>query len=273
MQNSFDFIDDYISRRLSPEENTAFEKNLHTDTALMSAVENQKRLLANLKRLRLKQLITEATVDMPTPKSPSYRWLVIGSAITIFSIILGYFIWKNDDIPLNAPLEKIETKPIENVKHDEPRADTKIEVSPVEKASAPTEKEAKIVSVLPQKQENQLFGLDSISYAIVDAPIGFDNWNEKNEMLRGEAEEQAYFEAYKNLKNGVTEKAIAGFKLLVVNKQFRNYRRAEWYLTLGQLAQNPSSKNEMLNTIINTQGHYFQQKAKALKLYLQRNNR
>jgi hypothetical protein len=273
MQNSFDFIDDYIFHRLSPEENTAFEKNLYTNTALMAAVEEQKQLLANLKRLRLKQLIAEATDGMPVQKPTSYKWLGIGIAITISSIVLGYFIWKNDDIPQRAPLEKIETKPTDNEKYDEPRAEIKAQTVPVEKASTPTEKKPDIENVVAQKQNNQFSVLDSIAYAIADAPIGFDNWDEKNGMVRGETEEQTYFEAYKNLKNGATEKAIADFKILITDKKFRNYRRAEWYLALGQLEQNPSSKNEILNRIINTQGHYFQQKAKLLKLYLQRNNR
>lgn len=276
MQNSFDFIDDYLSFRLSPEENAAFEKNLRTDATLMSAVQNQKQLLADLKRLRLKHLITEATVSMPMPKSTSYRWLAIGTAITVFSIVLGYYIWKNDDIPVNPPLEKIEkieTKPTETLKQDEPRADVKIEIPATQKTIAPIEKTTEITNILPKKQEEKLFLLDSVQYAIADAPIGFDNWDGKNETFRGEAEEETYFEAYKNLKNGAIESAITGFKILAENKQFRNHRRAEWYLALGQLAQNPSSKNEVLNRITNTQGHYFQQKAKSLKLYLQHNNR
>jgi hypothetical protein len=273
MQNSFDFIDDYIFRRLSPEENAAFEKNLYTNTALMAAVEDQKQLLTNLKRLRLKQLIAEATDGMPTQKPTSYKWLFIGTAITIFSIVLGYFIWKNDDIPQGIPSKKIEIQPTNNEKHDEPRAEIKTPTPSLEKASVPTEKKPEQENALAQKQNNQSSVLDSIAYAIADAPIGFDNWDEKNSTLRGETEEQTYFEAYKNLKNGATEKAIADFKILVADKKFRNYRRAEWYLALGQLEQNPSSKNEILNRIINTQGHYFQQKAKSLKLYLLRNNR
>ena len=273
MQNHFDFIDDYITRSLSLEDNIAFEKNIHSNPALMSAVENQKQLLANLKRVRMKQLISEATANMPAPTKPSYRWLVIGTAITVFSVAMGYFIWRNDDIPMSqpAPIENKTIKPIVPQATEEPRADAKQKPTPTENKVVPVlEEKSKIAETVPEKQVK---ALDSVQYAIADAPIGFDNWDEKSTIVRGESDEQTYFEAYKNLKNKNFSKAIEIFKALSQNKQFRNYRRAEWYLALGQLAQNPSSKNEILNVIANTEGHYFQQKAKSIKRYLQHNNR
>ena len=277
MQNYFDLIDDYIMQSLSQEDTIAFEKNLYIDSTLMSAVENQKQLLANLRRVRLKQLIAQATSDMPAPAKPSYRWLSIGTAITVFSVAFGYFIWKNDDIPLSAPAptENKPTQPADIKAAEEPRADAKIKSLPTGKNSniVTPKVEPNTVAIVPEKYENQAKTMDSIQYAIADAPIGFDNWDGKNANVRGESEEQAYFEAYKNLKSGAVSKSNTAFKVLSENKQFRNYRRAEWYLALGQLAQNPSSKNEILNVIANTQGHYFQQKAKSVKRYLQNNNR
>ena len=279
MQNSFDFIDDYLARTLSPQDNIAFEKQLHNDTMLSEAVALRKQLQAHLKRLRLKQLIIATTGHKPTPPStPSYRWLGVGASIVLFSIALGYFIWKNDDIPTATPAPAIEnkvSKPAVTPTNDEPRADVK--TTPIEKtpSSIIKKEENKTVATLPTTQASQTKALDSIAYAIADAPIGYDNWKEENSTLRGNesSDEYLYFNAYKNLKNGNVSQANATFMALATNKQFRNYRRAQWYLALGQLAQNPSSKNETLNTIANTQGHYFQQKAKAIKLYLQKNNR
>ncbi len=280
MQNSFDFIDDYLACALSPQDSIAFEKQLYNDTMLSEAVASRKQLQAHLKRLRLKQLIVETTGDMPIPTSPSYRWLWIGSSITLFSIALGYFIWKNDDIPAAAPsptLENTAPKPAIISPSDEPRADVKSKVIPSEKVALPSAKnnEDKTVVIAPAPQASQNKALDSIAYAIADAPIGYANWKDENTAVRGNesSDEFLYFQAYKNLKNGNVSKANTAFSALAENKQFRNYRRAQWYLALGQLAQNPSSKNEVLNNIANTEGHYFQQKAKAIKRYLQKNNR
>lgn len=278
MQNSFDFIDDYLARALSPQDNIAFEKQLHNDSSLSEAVASRKQLQAHLKRLRLKHLIVATTGDMPVPSTPSYRWLGIGASITVFSIALGYFIWKNDDIPAATPAPVIENKifkPAVTPSNDEPRADVK--TIPTWKNVLPAAKneENKTVVTLPPSQASQTQALDSIAYAIADAPIGYDNWKDDNSTVRGNesSDEYLYFNAYKNLKNGNVNQSNTTFAALAENKQFRNYRRAQWYLVLGQLTQHPSSRNETLNTIVNTQGHYFQQKAKAIKRYLQKNNR
>ena len=280
MQNSFDFIDDYLAHALSPQDAIVFEKQLHNDTMLSEAVASRKQLQTHLKRLRLKQLIVETTGDMPVPTSPSYRWLWIGASITLFSIALGYFIWKNDDIPAATPAPIIEStvpKPTVVPLTEEPRADAKSKIIPNEKVILPIAKnnEDKTLVIAPIPRASQNKALDSIAYAIADAPIGYDNWKDENTAVRGNesSDESMYFQAYKNLKNGNVNQANTTFAALAENKQFRNYRRAQWYLVLGQLSQNPSSRNETLNTIANTQGHYFQQKAKAIKRYLQKNNR
>jgi hypothetical protein len=271
MPNPFEFLDDYLDKKLSITDNSLFEQNLNQNNTLANELRLRQQVRSSLKSVAMRQRIASVTADIRVEPTPSYRWLFVGSSIALVSIFVGFSIWKLDDSPKNTPAEpKIQQTPIQlpQPQNNEPRAS----VEPKKEVLPTTELAEQKVT---QKVETQVFGSsDSIKYLIADAtPIGYDAWQKDNSQWRGDAgknDEQSYFEAYKNLRNGQVEKAKNAFKSLAGNTGFRNFRRAQWYLTLAELSQNPSPNNENLNKIINTNGHYFQQRAKSLKRFLEK---
>jgi hypothetical protein len=272
MQNHLELIDDYLDGTISPALIAPFESLLSSDKELSLALHQNKMMRAHLRRARLQRLITDATADMPLPSvspTPSYRWLAVGGGIMLFSIALGYFIWKNDDVPpATTPLQPITpTVPAEKQVIDDSRASAPATIKENKPTEIATKEEQSIskVSNTPQKA-------DSIDYYIADAsPIGYDDWSKNESQWRGsdDAENQRlYFEAYKNLLNNNVTIAENSFRQLANNKRFKNYRRAQWYLALCELSKNPTANNATLNMIANTDGHFFQAKAKRLKAYL-----
>lgn len=275
MPNPFDYIEDYLDKKLSTTNLSLFEQSLNSNTDLANEVRLQKQVRRTLKSVALREKIVATTADIKVEPT-SYKWLFVGATICLFSIAAGFAIWKFDDSPQNIPskpnLQQIPT-PIQP-QNAEPRASVE-----------PKQKEDKINPTTEITQSNveknvtvkNFSTSDSIQFLIADAtPIGYENWQKEGSQWRGNSggsEDQSYFEAYKNLKNGQYSAAKIAFKSLAENTSFRNFRRAQWYLTLAELSENPSSTNKNLDKIINTNGHFFQQKAKALKRFLEKNGK
>jgi hypothetical protein len=268
-----ELIDDYLEKKLSPAELGNFENTLQSDASLRQSMVERQVLRAKLRRLQLKNVIDEATADMPTstPSATWSKWLM-GAGAAVLVLAAAYFYTnKNENVGNNAPSEQNIPAKKDIIPSNEPRAET----APNSKSLNPADNNTNIGSVTEKAPSTKInvaaFALDSLDNLIADAPVGYNAWTKNQDELRGSNDGEqvkAFYEAYAFMKKGEFKKSNEAFKALAADTKFKNRRRAEWYLTLGELKINPSSNNENLNQIANTNGHFFQQKARGLKAYL-----
>ncbi len=270
-----ELIDDYLEKKLSPTELGNFENTLRSDATLRQNMAERQVLRAKLRRLQLKNVIAEATADMPisTPSATWTKWLMGAGAAALLMAAAYFYTNKNENVQYNTPLEQnIPTKKDIIIPSNEPRAD---KTAPNSKSLNPADNNTNIGSVTIKEPSSKInvaaFALDSLDNLIAEAPVGYSAWTKNQDEVRGSNDGEqikAFFEAYTFMKKGDFKKSNELFRVLAADSKFKNHRRAEWYLTLGELKLNPSSNNENLNQIANTNGHFFQQKARNLKAYL-----
>lgn len=270
-----ELIDDYLENKLSTTELGNFERSLQADASLRHSIVERQVLREKLRRLQLKNVIAEATADMPTATT-SMEWAKWAASATCAALLLtaAYFYTnKKENVEYNMPLEQnVPTKKEIIVPSNEPRAE---KTAPNTKNINPTESNENLTAATVKEPirsiNTAVFALDSLDNLIAEAPVGYNAWTKNQDELRGSNDGEqvkAFYEAYTFMKKGDFEKSNKAFKALAADTKFKNRRRAEWYLTLGELKLSPSSNNQNLNQIANTNGHFFQQKARELKAYL-----
>lgn len=269
-----ELIDDYLEKKLSPAELGNFENALQTNFSLRQSVTERQALRAKLRRLQLKNVIAEATADMPASHTSIEwsKWLIGAAAATLLLAAAYFYTNNNQNVEYKTPSEQSVPAKQDIIPSNEPRADKTApnskSLNPAEEAIVPNN----LTSTTPSSQINTAaFTLDSLDNLIAVAPVGYNAWVKNQDELRGSNDSEQiklFYDAYTLMKKGAFNKSNEIYKVLAADTKFKNRRRAEWYLTLGELKLNPSSNNEHLNQIANTNGHFFQQKAKDLKAYL-----
>ncbi len=264
MLQPFDLIDDYLEQKLSTTDRLYFEKLAQSDALLQQSIAERVQLKTQLRRLKLKGIISEALVDVPVANPFFGKAMVAGIAVMV-SLGLSYYIYNSTKVPAAAPpsvpVQQLPMPQKVTPVREEPRADLTPKTT-----KNPVPSNEQIITITDQSTtpQNNTIAFEEVDNLVADAPIGYESWTKNQEEVRGSDDNELtnqYFEAYKNLKKGAINKATSSFRNLASNDTFKNNRHAEWYLALCELKMTPSSKNATLVKIATTEGHFFQQKA------------